>query len=361
MDEVVRCIKSGWISSGGPVLEEFENAWASYCGRAYGVAVSNGTAALQLAVRALDIGVGDEVILPSFTIISCALAVVYSGATPVLIDADPATWCMDMKKVEDRVTPRTRAVMPVHIYGHPCDMDPLLALAQEREIAVIEDAAEAHGAEYRSEVVGWRRCGSFGELSCFSFYANKLVTTGEGGMIVTDDPALAEKLRSLRNLSFGPERRFMHDELGFNFRLTSMQAAIGLPQVARMEQIVQRKRDVARRYQERLANLEEVSLPIERAWARSVYWMFGIVIDEGWGSTSEVSHYLAAAGIETRPFFVGMHQQPALRRLHLFEQERYPVTDMLTRQGLYLPSSPSLTEADQERVCDMLQEVLLRR
>jgi len=206
LDYVTECVRTGWVSSAGRFIEEFEERWATYCGRKYGVAVSNGTVALEMAVQCLDLQPGDEVILPTFTIISCAQAVTYADGVPVLVDANPRTWCMDMSQVEAKITPRTRAIMPVHIYGHPVDMDPLLALAERYSLAIIEDAAEVHGAEYLSgwrEGPGtWRKCGSFGTMSCFSFYANKIITTGEGGMVLTDDPVLAERLRSLRNLCF---------------------------------------------------------------------------------------------------------------------------------------------------------------
>ncbi len=234
---VAECLQTGRSRSNGRFIDAFENTWAEYCGRRHGVSVANGTVALQLAVAALGIGPGDEVILPTFTIVSCALAVIYAGATPVLVDADPQTWCMDPSQVEARITSRTRAIMPVHIYGLPVDMEPVLRLARKHGLAVIEDAAEAHGAEYLlrgDDGEGWRRCGSFGDASCFSFYANKLVTTGEGGMVLTDDEQLAERLRRLRNLAFEPGRRFLHHEAGFNFRLTNVQSAIGLAQVERI-------------------------------------------------------------------------------------------------------------------------------
>ncbi len=230
---VMEALRSGWISGAGPHIEAFESRWAAYCGRRQGIALANGTVALQVAVALLDLEPGDEVIMPTFTIISCALPVVLAGATPVLVDSDPRTWTMNVAQVRDKITPRTRAIMPVHIYGHPVDMDPLLELAERHGLQVIEDAAEAHGAEYRG-----RRIGSFGASSCFSFYANKLLTTGEGGMLLVDNDALAERARRLRNLGFQPGRRFLHAELGFNFRLTNMQAALGLAQVDRMDDIV---------------------------------------------------------------------------------------------------------------------------
>src|SRR5260370_27486032 len=229
-------LRSGWISGAGASIDGFEAAWAAYCDRKHGIALANGTVALQVAVALLDLRPGDEVIMPTFTIISCAMPVVLAGAVPVLVDADPQTWAMDVSQVEARITSRTRALMPVHIYGHPVDMDPLLELAERYHLQVIEDAAEAHGADYRG-----RRIGSFGTSSCFSFYPNKLLTTGEGGMLLVDDDHLAERARRLRNLGFQPGRRFLHAELGFNFRLTNMQAALRLAPVDRMDKIVPRK------------------------------------------------------------------------------------------------------------------------
>lgn len=360
---VAECVRSGWVSSSGRFITEFEERWAAYCGRRYGISVSNGTTALQLAVACLDLAPGDEVILPSFTIISCALAVIYSGAVPVLVDSDSRTWGMDVAAVERRITPRTRAVMPVHIYGHPVDMDPLLDLADRHNLAIIEDAAEAHGAEYLSKRSGppgrWRRCGSFGTLSCFSFYANKLVTTGEGGMILTDDPRLADRARSLRNLCLQAGRRFYHEELGFNFRLTNLQAALGLAQVERMDQLVARKRRLAADYTARLQHLTGLELPVEEPWARSVFWMYGLVLSEEHGvDAAELAARLGRRGVETRPFFLGLHEQPALRRRGLFRGERYPVAERLARQGLYLPSGLGLTDEQLATVCEAVQAEL---
>ncbi|MDB4891994.1 MAG: DegT/DnrJ/EryC1/StrS aminotransferase [Gemmatimonadetes bacterium] len=362
IDAVNDALRSGWISSSGPHLTQFETTWAAYCERAHGVAVTSGTTALELAVEALDLQPGDEVIIPAFTIISCALAVIRASATPVLVDADPITWCMDGAQVAARITPRTRAIMPVHIYGHPCEMDPLLELADTHGLAIVEDAAEAHGAEYLSRRSGtptWRRCGSFGNSSVFSFYANKLVTTGEGGMIVTDDEALAARLRSLRNLAFRADRRFYHTEIGHQYRMTNVQAALGVSQVKRMSELVKRKRWIGEAYREGLADLNMIELPTEEPWARSVYWMYGIVLrDDAKVNAKELAERLATRGVETRPFFLGMHEQPALLDRGLFRGERYPVSERLAQRGLYLPSGLGLTEIQLSRVCDAVQEIL---
>ncbi len=353
---VMECLETGWISSEGHFIREFEEKWAAYCGMKYGVAVSNGTVALEIAVASLNLKPGDEVILPSFTIISCAQAITKANAVPVLVDCDPETWCMDVSQVETRITPRTRAIMPVHIYGHPVDMAPLRELAQKYHLVILEDAAEAHGGEYRGQ-----KCGGLGDISCFSFYANKIITTGEGGMVLTNDEQQAEHLRSLRNLCFRKERRFYHTGLGNNFRLTNIQAAIGLAQIERIEQSIQHKRWMASAYTERLKTLEMLSLPVERPWAKNVYWMYGLVLDPSTGMDAvEFARRLARAGVMTRPFFLGMHEQPVFHAMGLFQNEHYPVTEHIARQGLYLPSGMTITEAQIEQVCQTVRKILAR-
>ena len=363
LEYVSECVRTGWISSAGKFIDEFEERWAAYCGRRYGIAVSNGTAALQLSVALLNLEPGDEVIIPSFTIISCALAVIHNQGVPVLVDADPSTWCMDVSLVEEKIGPRTRAIMPVHIYGHPVDMDALDELAHRHGLVLIEDAAEAHGAQYLTgrdtEQARWKRCGSFGALSAFSFYANKPLTTGEGGMILTDDAGLAEKARSLRNLAFQNARRFYHEELGANFRLTNLQAALGVAQIERIDEIIARKRWVGHEYTRRLKDIEHVSLPVEEPWARSIYWMYGLVLSEERElDAARLAEKLKAMGVETRPFFLGMHEQPAFHKSGLFLNEHYRVAERLARRGLYLPSGLTLTEDQLARVCDALHVVL---
>jgi len=363
LEYVSECIQTGWISSAGKFIEEFEDKWAAYCGRRYGIAVSNGTVALQVAAACLGLQPGDEVIMPTFTIISCALAAVYNGAVPVLVDCDPRTWCMDVDQVKAKISERTRAIMPVHIYGHPVDMDPILNLADQHGLAIIEDAAEVHGAEYLAgrdtTKPRWRRCGNFGTLSCFSFYANKLITTGEGGMVLTDDPALAEKARSLRNLCFHGNRRFHHTELGFNFRLTNLQAAIGVAQLERIAEIIERKRWMGREYNRRLGDIKTLQLPAEESWAKNVYWMYGTVVAEESGmDAAAFALRLKEHGVETRPFFLGLHEQPVFQQRGLFVGERYPVSERIAAQGLYLPSGLALTEEQISRVSEAVHEVL---
>ena len=350
-----QCIESGWISSEGPFVKQFEDGFAARVGRRFGVAVCNGTAALDACVEALGIGVGDEVILPAFTIISCVGQIVRAGAIPVLVDSDPVTWNMDVGQIEDRITARTRAILVVHIYGLPADIDPILEIARRHALKVIEDAAEMHGQTYRG-----RPCGSFGDLSTFSFYPNKHITTGEGGMILTDDPDLAEQCRSLRNLCFQPGRRFVHEELGWNLRMTNLQAALGVAQLERLDEFVARKRRMGARYTELLSNVPGVQLPLAHtAYAENIYWVFGLLLDDQMPHDAEtVMHRLAEHGIGCRPFFCPMHLQPVLRRRGLFEGERYPVAERLYRRGFYIPSGLALSDSQMEQVAGCVREVL---
>ncbi len=352
---VLDCLRTGWISSAGKYLEQFETGWAEYCNMPYGIAVSNGTTALQIAVRLLDLQPGDEVIMPTFTIISCAQAVTYCNGIPVLVDSNPYNWQMDVTQIESKITPRTRAIMPVHTYGHPTDMDPVLDIAKKYGLMVIEDAAEAHGAEYKG-----RKCGGFGDISIFSFYANKLITTGEGGMVLTKREDLAERTRSLRNLCFQKKQRFLHDELGYNYRLTNIQAALGVAQLERIDQIVERKRAIAAAYAEQLKDIEEIELPIEEPWAKNVYWVYGIILKENTGiNAAQFAQKLAEKSIETRPFFLGMHEQPVFHKVELFINEKYPVAERLARQGLYIPAGLTIRESEIEQVCEAIRDILI--
>ncbi len=352
---LLECIDTGWISSEGPFVTKFEQQFAARVGRRHAIAVANGSVALEAAVAALGIGPGDEVILPTFTIISCAAAVVRAGANPVVVDCDPATWNMRVDQVEARITPRTRAIMVVHIYGLPTEMEPLLDLARRHGIAIIEDAAEMHGQHYDG-----RPCGSFGELSTFSFYPNKHVTTGEGGMVVTDDSALAERCRGLRNLCFQAGRRFVHEELGWNFRMTNLQAALGVAQLERLDEFVDRKRRMGARYQELLRGVAGIELPVpETAHARNVYWVFGIVLrPEVPIDAFEFMKRLEKLGVGSRPFFWPMHEQPVLQRRGLFAGERYPVAERIARRGFYVPSGLGLKDGELERSAEAVRTVL---
>jgi perosamine synthetase len=348
---LAECIDTGWISSEGPFVKRFEETFAARMGRRHGIAVCNGTAALDAAVEALGIGPGDEVILPTFTIISCINQIVRSGATPVLVDANPLTWNMDVTQIEAKVTPRTKAIMVVHIYGLTVDMNPVRDICERHGLKLIEDAAEAIGQTYRG-----RPCGSFGDISTVSFYPNKHVTTGEGGMILTDDDDLAENCRELRNLCFKPGKRFVHERLGWNLRMTNLQAAIGLAQLERLDEFLERKRWIGQRYNELLCDLTGVQRPLPRTeYAENLYWVYGLVLDESHGDAEAMMARLGQEGIGTRPFFYPMHQQPVLQERGLFVGEKHPVAERLYRQGFYVPSGLALTESQICRVADIVE------
>lgn len=352
---LTECVQTGWISSEGPFVKRFEDEFAAYTGRAHGIAVTNGTAALDMAIAALEIGPGDEVILPSHTIISCAGAIVRAGATPVLIDSDPHTWNAEAGGIEERITERTKAIMVVHTYGLPVDMDPVMEIAQRHGIPVVEDASEMHGQTYRG-----RKCGTFGAISTFSFYPNKHITTGEGGMAVVDDPHLAERCRSLRNLCFQASRRFVHEELGWNLRMTNLQAAVGVAQLERIEGIVQRKRAMGRRYDELLAGVPGIQLPLPSTeYAENIYWVYGIVLDDAVPfDAAEAMRRLGDLGVGTRPFFWPMHEQPVFQKMGLFADASFPVAERLARRGFYIPSGLGLDPQQQVEVADFVNSIL---
>jgi perosamine synthetase len=349
------CLDTGWISSEGPFVKRFEAELAQQVGRVHGITVNSGSAALDIALQALNLQPDDEVILPTFTIISCAAAIVRAGAKPVLVDCDSQTWNLDVTQIEARINPKTRAIMVVHIYGLPVDMEPVLVLAAQHHLLVIEDAAEAHGQTYRG-----KPCGSFGDISIFSFYANKHVTTGEGGMIVTDDVQLAERCRSLRNLAFEPGRRFVHHELGWSLRMTNLQAALGVAQLERLATCIQRKQAIGRHYTELLATIPGLQLPVAAtAFAENVYWVYGVVIaDTAPLNAAEVMKGLSQHKIGTRPFFWPLHEQPVFKQLGWFMGEQFPIAERIARQGFYLPSGSALTDRQVERVAQTLTKLL---
>jgi len=349
-----QCIDQAWVSSEGPFVKRLEEDFSSYLGLRYGVAVCNGTASLEVATAAAGIGEGDEVIMPTFTIISCAIAIIRVGAKPILVDSEPETWTMDTGQIEPKITEKTKAIMPVHIYGHPVDMDPVMELASKYQLKVIEDAAEVHGAEYKG-----RKAGSIGDVGSFSFYANKIITSGEGGMVVTSDESIAERAQSYRNLCFRPEKRFYHTELGYNFRISNLQAAVALAQLEQIDKLIQIKRHNAALYNEKLKDIDTIKLPAEKEWAKNVYWMYGIELKDKAGmDNEEPARRLKEKGVDTRPFFLGMHEQPVFHKMGLFREERYPVAERLARKGLYLPSGLALKEAHIETVCKALHDIL---
>jgi len=350
IDAVVAALRRGEISgSFGEAIPQFESQFAAYCGVRHGVACTSGTTALHLAAAAAGIGPGDEVLTSASTNIATALAVYHHGGIVVPVDSENETWNLDLERVESLVTPRTKAIIPVHLFGHPVDMDRLTRIARRHNLIVIEDAAEAHGATVRG-----RRVGSFGHMACFSFYANKIITTGEGGMVVTNDDKLAERLRLLRNLGF-TKPRFRHEVAAFQFRMTGYQAAMGVAQLAKIEHILQEKRRVAGAYYEHLADVPGLQLPVEKEWATNVYWMFAVVVTPDFEITRDkLAAKLLADGIETRTFFCPMNQQPCFQRPGR-TMPACPVADKLWERGLYLPSSPDLTERSIEHVCERIE------
>lgn len=349
------CIDSGWISFEGPFVKRFEEGMAELANRTYGIAVSNGSVAIDTAVMALKLGQDDEVIMPTFTIMSCAAPVIRVGAKPVLVDADPLTWNMKVEDIESKITTRTKAIMVVHIYGLPVDMDPLMELAKKYKLYVIEDAAEMHGQCYRG-----RPCGSFGDISTFSFYPNKHITCGEGGMVLTNDAKLAERSRLIRNLFFGPQR-YVHEELGYNFRMTNLQAAVGVAQLERIAETVTKKRHIGRLYTDLLMDVEGIQLPLAKTnYADNIYWVYGIVLKDQINVDADViMKKLAAKNIGTRGFFWCMHEQPVFKKLGCFLNEQYPTAEKIARKGFYLPSGVTLTDEQIQYVAETLKEVLL--
>lgn len=349
------CIKTGWISSEGPYIAEFENKYAKIVHRKFGIGVCNGSAALEASVVALGIGKGDEVILPTFTIISCATAIIRAGAKPVVIDCDPFTWNMNVHQIEKKITKKTKAIMVVHIYGLPVDMDPVLELARKYHLKIIEDAAEAHGLTYKG-----KPCGSFGDISIFSFYPNKLITTGEGGMILTDNKKLADKCRQLRNLCFLPKKRFVHQDLGWNMRLTNLQAAVGLAQLERLNQSILKKRQMGRLYSKLLKDIPQIKLPLKKtSYAENIYWVYGLVLDDKVSFDADAAmKRLDKLRIGTRPFFWPIHEQPVFKKMGLFAGEYYPVAENLARRGFYVPSGLALTEKQIIKVADSVKKII---
>jgi len=350
IDAVVTAIQRGEISGTfGESIPRFEQEFAEFCGCTYGIAVNSGTSALHLAMAAADIKPGQEVLVSASTNIATALAAVHNNAIPVPVDSENITWNLDLDLIESLITPKTRAIIPVHLYGHPVDMDKLMKIAKKHDLIVIEDCAESHGATCRG-----KKTGSFGDMGCFSFYANKVITTGEGGMIITNDHSLAERLRSLRNLAF-TEPRFRHDAAGYNFRMTGFQASMGLVQLCKIDDIISEKRRVAHIYNRHLNSIPGLQLPVELDWAYNVFWMYSIAIKPEFGLTrDQLSEALWNNGIQTRTFFCPMNQQPVLQSLQGFRDVDCPVADKLWQTGLYLPSSWNLKEETIKEISDSI-------
>jgi perosamine synthetase len=356
IEAVSQALRDGWISGEGPIVANFETKFASFCNRKHGVSVTNGTAAIELVIHALGFGVGDEIIVPSFAIISCVSQILRSGATPVFVDSDPITWNMDVDAVEIAITSQTKAIMAVHTYGLPVDMDVIIDIAARHNLIIIEDAAESHGLFYQG-----KRCGSFGLVSTFSFYANKHLTTGEGGIVVTDDDSLAEKIRYYRNLTFRPEKRFVHDELGWNLRMSSLQCALGASQLTRIEQILESRRELGAQYQEAFGHIENIQLPLVKTkFAVNDYWVFGIVLQgRHSGTRAAVQAALNEVGVGIRPFFWPLHLQPVLKHFGFERQSPLPIAEQLGSNGFYIPNGLGMSSEDVEYVIDQVRKILV--
>lgn len=349
---VADAMETGWVSSAGPYIGKFEKAFADYIGVRHAISVTSGTAALHVALLGVGIGPGDEVIVPDFTMIASVFAVIYTGATPVFVDAEADTYNMDVSLIEEKITKKTRAIMPVHIYGHSVDMDPLLAIAKQRDLKIIEDAAEAHGALYKSA-----KCGSIGDVGCFSFYGNKIITTGEGGMIVTNDDRIAQKARALKDLAHLPDRRFWHEEVGYNYRMTNLQAACGLGQLESIEEFLAHKRWMTAEYRERLEKIKGLRLPITKDYAKNVHWMYSVLVTEDFPlSRDGLRAALKEKGVDTRDFFQSSARQPVIQKLYGI-RERFPVSERIAAHGLYLPSGLALTQQQLDYVCDVVLSI----
>ncbi len=345
---VLDCLDTGWISSLGRYVPRFEEELARFCEARHAVATANGTVALHLALAVLGIGPGDEVLVPDLTFVATANAVHYTGASPVLVDVDPRTWGIDPEDARRKLTPRTRAVIPVHLYGRPVDLDPLLALAAEHGLEVVEDAAEAHGARYKG-----RRVGALGRAGAFSFYGNKIFTTGEGGALVTNDPEVAARAAFLRDHAMDPQRRYYHPEIGFNYRMTNIQAAIGCSQLEHADEILGRRRAIARAYGAGLAGIPGLAQAAAMPWEESICWMYSVLVEPAFGADRDaVSAGLRARGIDSRPFFVPLHEMPPYRC-----DGAFPTATLLSRQGINLPSGTALTAGEIATVCGALREL----
>ncbi len=349
------CIDTGWISSEGPFVKKFEENFSNFLGRKYGIAVSSGTAALDIAVKSLKIGEGDEVLVPCFTIISCVSAIIRAGAKPVLLDSDFLTWNIDISQIEKKITKKTKAIMVVHTYGLPVEMNKILQLSKKYKLKIIEDAAEMHGQTYNGKL-----CGSFGDISIFSFYPNKHITTGEGGMILTNNSSISKRCRSLRNLAFQEKKRFIHNELGWNYRMTNIQAALGLAQLEQINKFILKKRLIGDTYNKLLKHNKYLQLPLANTeYAENIYWVYGLVLKSNFKySINKVRNLLSSKGIGTRTFFWPMHKQPVFQKMGLFKNESYPVAEKLSKKGIYVPSGLGITKKDIFYVSKWINKII---
>jgi perosamine synthetase len=355
LEYVKEAIASTWISSGGKYIKDFEQKFPAYIGVNYSTLTTSGTTALHLALKAIGVGTGDEVIIPAFTMIACAFSVCFTGAKPVFVDCDKETWNMNPSLIEEKITSGTKAIMPVHIYGHPCDMDPIYEIAKKHNLLVVEDAAEAMGSEYKG-----KKCGSLGDISCFSFFANKMITCGEGGIVVTSNKIFHDKCRYFKNLCFPLDkpRVFLHDDIGFNYRMTNVHAAIALAQLEKVDVYVNLRREHAKLYNEGLKDVGGITLPCEKDWALNSYWMYSILIEDNFGmNRDQLAKHLKDADIDTRPFFTGMHRQKSLNDFGCDCSGSYPAADEISKKGLYLPSASGLKVEQIDYICDTIREI----
>ncbi len=337
---VYKVVKSGWVSSSGKEIYLFEKKLSKLVNRKYSCAVSNGTAALEIAVKSLDLKKKDEIIMPTFTIISNAISIIKNHATPVLVDSDINSWNINIENIQKKITKKTRALMIPHIYGFPCEMDKILKICKKNKLYLIEDAAEMIGQTYNN-----KPCGSFGDISTFSFYANKHITTGEGGMIFTNNKKYFEKFKSFKNLSFGKKDRFNHSDISWNYRMTNMQAALGLSQISRLNKIVKKKKEIGIFYYEKFKNNKNLIIqPTKFDYAENIFWIYGIILKKGSKKyRQDIQRKLLSKGIDTRPFFWPMHKQDIFKKMGLFKKEKYPVSEYLSNNGFYIPSGLNLS------------------
>ena len=352
-NNVKEALQSGWISSKGPYIHEFEEEFAKFIGVKHGISTSNGTTALHLALTSLGIGLGDNVIVPDFTFISPVNSILYNGTTPRLVDSNPVHWNLEPNKIEEQIDKNTKAIVVVHLYGYPADLDPILKIAKDHDLFVIEDCAESHGALYKNKMVG-----SFGDISCFSFYGNKIITTGEGGMCLTNNKDLADKMEMLRDHGMKPESRYWHSEVGFNYRMTNLQAAIGVAQIKRISKLIENRNKIAKLYDEGLKDIDNIILQPKLPWAKNVLWLYSILIENNSKGISRdsLAEELLKNGIDNRRFFYPAHVMPPYKKFA--EGRAFPVSEMLSKTGMNLPSSANLTDEEVVYITETVRKLM---
>lgn len=356
---ILEALSSGWISSKGPFVERFEKEFADFMGASYAVATNSGTSSIHLALAALDIGPGDEVIIPTLTMIAAALPIIYVGAKPVLVDSDAQTANLDVNLIESKITKKTKAIMVVHLNGHPADMAPILKLVKRYHLKLIEDAAESQGAQYITLDGKYKKVGSIGDIGCFSFYANKIITTGEGGMAITNDKKVAERMKAIRNLDRSKNVHFYHKSVAFAYRMSNLQAALGIAQLEEFERFTNIKKKLALIYMKELSNLDQINLPIEKPYAKRMYWNFDIILNGKRKTRDQIAKFLEEKGIETRNYVIPLHLQPAFLKKGFFKKESYPISEKISAYGLTLPLGLTLKPKEVTYICQNLKNALL--